>query len=128
MVPLWPALAPVLLLTLSNLFMTMAWYGHLACPAAPLGLVILASWAITFVEYCRAVPANRIGHRVWSAAELNTIQEVVTLLVFSGFATTWLGEQLSGTMRWASASLASAPPLGFGFIGLGAAIVFLKPL
>ena len=117
MTNLWPALAPVLLLTLSNLFMTVAWYGHLRYPAAPIGLVILASWGIALLEYCLAVPANRIGHRVWSAAELKTIQEVVTLVVFSAFAVTWLGERLT----WNHA-------LGFGLIALGAAVVFLKPL
>ncbi|PZX17677.1 hypothetical protein LX81_01402 [Palleronia aestuarii] len=112
-----PAIAPILLLFLSNVFMTFAWYGHLKFPHAPLGLVILASWAIALVEYCLAVPANRIGHRAWSAAELKTMQEVITLIVFSGFAVLYLGERLT----WNHA-------LGFALIGCGAAVIFLKPL
>jgi uncharacterized protein len=70
---------PILLLLASNLFMTFAWYGHLRFKEVPLAGVILASWAIAFIEYCLAVPANRYGHAVYSAAELMTIQEVVTL-------------------------------------------------
>lgn len=67
------AVWPIVLLCLSNVFMTFAWYGHLKVKAAPLYLVVLASWAIAFFEYCLAVPANRIGHQVYSAAQLKTI-------------------------------------------------------
>jgi uncharacterized protein len=109
----FPAIAPVLLLALSNVFMTFAWYGHLKFKAAPLYAVILISWGIAFFEYCLAVPANRIGHQVYSAAQLKTIQEVITLTVFAGFSVVFLKESLS----WNTV-------IGFGFIALGAAFVF----
>lgn len=86
---------PVLLLLASNVFMTLAWYGHLKFKTTALPVVILASWGIAFVEYCLAVPANRIGHGVYSAAELKTMQEVITLLVFAGFSVLYLGEKLT---------------------------------
>ncbi|MGL5138413.1 MAG: DMT family protein, partial [Beijerinckiaceae bacterium] len=70
-----PAILPILLLLASNVFMTLAWYGHLKFKTAPLIIVILASWSIAFIEYCLAVPANRIGHGYYSAAELKTMQE-----------------------------------------------------
>ena len=73
------------LLLLSNIFMTFAWYGHLKFKTAPLLLVIVISWGIAFFEYCLAVPANRIGHQVYSAAQLKTMQEIITLLVFAVF-------------------------------------------
>ncbi|MDQ0316244.1 DMT family protein [Amorphus orientalis] len=104
---------PVLLLCLSNVFMTFAWYGHLRFKAAPLLLVILIAWGIAFFEYCLAVPANRIGHRYWSAAELKTIQEVVTLTVFAVFSVTYLKESLT----WNHA-------IGFALIAIGAGFVF----
>ena len=78
---------PVLMLLASNVFMTFAWYGHLKFKTAWLPLVILVSWGIAFVEYCLAVPANRWGSEVYSAAQLKTIQEVVTLLVFAALIT-----------------------------------------
>ena len=84
--PLSPTLLPILLLIASNVFMTIAWYGHLKYKSVALPLVILASWGIAFIEYCLAVPANRIGRAVYSAAELKTIQEVITLIVFAGFS------------------------------------------
>ncbi len=84
---------PVLLLTVSNIFMTFAWYGHLKFKAAPILLVILVSWGIAFFEYCFQVPANRIGHEFYSAAQLKTIQEVITLLVFSVFSVAYLKEE-----------------------------------
>ncbi|MCU0853821.1 MAG: DMT family protein [Rhodobacteraceae bacterium] len=93
--------------------MTFAWYGHLKFKAAPLYAVILVSWGIAFFEYCLAVPANRIGHQVYSAAQLKTIQEVITLTVFAGFSVVFLKESLS----WNTV-------IGFGFIALGAAFVF----
>lgn len=87
---------PILMLCLSNLFMTFAWYGHLKFKTQPIVLVVLLSWGIAFFEYWLAVPANRIGHEVYSAAQLKTIQEVITLVVFAGFSVFYLGE----TIRW----------------------------
>ncbi len=87
---------PVLLLTCSNVFMTFAWYGHLKFKSKPLLIVILASWGIAFFEYCLQVPANRWGNNVYSAAQLKVIQEVITLVVFCGFAVLYLGEKI----RW----------------------------
>jgi len=112
-----PYLAPILLLTISNIFMTFAWYGHLKFGSKPLLLVILASWGIAFIEYCFAVPANRYGHAVYSAAELKTIQEVITLSVFAVFSVYYLGEQL--TINHA---------VGFGLICLGAFFIFKGPI
>lgn len=109
-------LAPVLLLCVSNVFMTFAWYGHLKFTDKALWLVIFVSWGIAFAEYCFAVPANRIGYRVYSAAELKTIQEVVTLTVFVGFAVLYLGEKL--TLHHLG---------GFALIALGAFLIFHAP-
>lgn len=106
---------PIVLLIGSNLFMTVAWYGHLKFRESPLLLVILASWAIAFVEYCLAVPANRIGHAVYSAAELKTMQEVITLVMFAGFSVWVLGEPLT----WKHA-------IGFTLIAVGAGVIFYK--
>ncbi len=108
-----PHVAPVVLLALSNLFMTFAWYGHLKFKAAPLWLVVIASWGIAFFEYCLAVPANRIGHAVYTAAELKTIQEVITLLVFAGFSVLYLREPLGWNHL-----------VGFWLIAAGAFFVF----
>ena len=90
----WPALSPILLLLCSNVFMTFAWYGQLKFPHASLWLVIPVSWGIAFFEYCLAVPANRIGYTVYSAAQLKTMQEVITLAVFAVFSTLYLGEAI----------------------------------
>jgi uncharacterized protein len=87
-------LLPILLLVGSNVFMTMAWYGHLRFTDKPLWGVILASWGIAFFEYCLQVPANRWGHQVYSAAQLKGMQEVITLLVFAGFSIWYLDEPL----------------------------------
>ena len=87
-------LAPIALLFVSNIFMTFAWYGQLKFPNAVLWQVVLVSWGIAFFEYCLAVPANRIGHQVYSAAQLKTMQEIITLLVFAVFSVTYLGESL----------------------------------
>jgi uncharacterized protein (DUF486 family) len=106
---------PVLLLIGSNVFMTMAWYGHLKFKDSPLLPVILASWGIALIEYCLAVPANRIGHAVWSAAELKTMQEVITLIVFAGFSVWVLNEPLT----WKHA-------VGFTLIAVGAGVIFYK--
>ncbi len=103
----------VLLLILSNVFMTFAWYGHLKYTRFPLWQVILASWGIAFFEYCLMVPANRAGYGQFSAAQLKTIQEVVTLTVFAAFSLLYLKEP----MRWNTV-------LGFMFIALGAFLVF----
>jgi uncharacterized protein (DUF486 family) len=84
----------ILLLTVSNIFMTIAWYGHLKFKDSPLWIVILASWGIAFVEYCFQVPANRIGHYQFSAAQLKTIQEVITLVAFCVFSVVYLKEEL----------------------------------
>lgn len=109
------ALQTVGLLLLSNIFMTMAWYGHLKYKAAPLYLVILISWGLAFFEYCLQVPANRYGYGTFSAAQLKTIQEVITLVVFAGFSVWYLGEPL----RWNVVA-------GFALISAGAALIF-KP-
>lgn len=87
---------PILLLLVSNVFMTFAWYGHLKFKSQPLFIVILASWGIAFFEYVLQVPANRWGSSRYSATELKIIQEVITLVVFSGFAILYLNERL----RW----------------------------
>ena len=86
----------ILLLTASNIFMTVAWYGHLKFKHAPLMAAILISWLIAFVEYCFQVPANRFGYGQFSAAQLKTIQEIITLVVFAVFSVLYLGERL----RW----------------------------
>lgn len=106
-------LGPVALLFASNVFMTTAWYGHLKYKSAPLFLAILASWGIAFVEYCLAVPANRFGSAVYSTAQLKTMQEVITLIVFVGFSAWVLGESIT----WRHA-------LGFALIAIGAGVVF----
>ena len=86
--------APIALLLASNVFMTFAWYGQLRFPNAILWQVVLISWGIAFFEYCLAVPANRIGHQVYSAAQLKTMQEIITLVVFAIFSVSYLGEAL----------------------------------
>ncbi len=104
----------ILLLTLSNIFMTVAWYGHLAYGRAwPLWKAILVSWLIALLEYCLAVPANRLGYGEFSGFQLKIIQEVVTLLVFIGFATTMLKEKLAWNYL-----------LAFLFMGLAAFFAF----
>ena len=110
-----PYLLPILLLIGSNVFMTFAWYGHLRYKEAPIVWVILAAWGIAFIEYCMAVPANRWGSAVYSTAQLKTIQEVITLVVFAGFSVLYLKEPLA----WNHA-------LGFAFIAAGAFLVFHK--
>ena len=86
----------ILLLTISNVFMTFAWYGHLRFAKSHIVVAILVSWLIAFFEYCFQVPANRIGHRQFEAAQLKIMQEVITLIVFAVFATMYLKEPL----RW----------------------------
>ena len=105
---------PILLLTLSNLFMTVAWYGHLKFKSQPLFIVILASWGIAFFEYCLQVPANRWGNSVYSAPQLKILQEIITLLVFCAFAVLYLGEKI----RWnhAAAFLCILAAVAFTFV------------
>ncbi len=86
----------IILLTISNIFMTFAWYGHLKYRQVPLLEVILVSWGIAFFEYCFQVPANRIGSYQFSPVQLKTIQEVITLTVFAIFSVTYLKQE----MRW----------------------------
>ena len=104
---------PILLLIGSNIFMTFAWYGHLKYRSAPLLLVILASWGIAFFEYLLQVPANRLGSAVYSAPQLKGMQEVITLLVFAGFSTWYLGQPLKWN-HWA----------GFALIVVAALLIF----
>lgn len=116
--PAWTtSVAPIMLLAASNVFMTFAWYGHLKFKESPLLIVILVSWAIAFVEYCLAVPANRLGSATYSTAELKTIQEVITLVVFAIFSVTILKEPI--TINHA---------VGFSLIVAGAFFVFRAPL
>lgn len=111
------AATPILLLLASNVFMTFAWYGHLKFKAIPLWIAILASWGIAFFEYCLAVPANRLGHGVYSTAELKTIQEVITLTVFAGFSVLVMKEPLTLNHL-----------VGFALIVAGAYFIFRGPL
>ncbi|MBP6736687.1 MAG: DMT family protein [Rhodobacteraceae bacterium] len=103
------------LLVASNIFMTFAWYGHLKFKTAPLVTVIAVSWGIALFEYILQVPANRIGHTHFSAAELKTIQEIITLAVFAIFSVYYLKEPLS----WNHA-------VGFAFIAAGGFFIFHK--
>jgi uncharacterized protein (DUF486 family) len=105
----------VVLLAISNVFMTFAWYGHLKYPNAPIVTVILVAWGIALFEYMFQVPANRIGHTHFSAAELKTMQEVLTLSVFAVFSVFYLKEPLGWNHL-----------VGFGFIALGAFFIFHK--
>ena len=116
------ALYTILLLLASNIFMTLAWYGHLKLQstgfftnATPLIFVILLSWGIAFFEYCFQVPANRIGSSVYSAAQLKTIQEIITLVVFSFFSVLYLKEEFKWTYL-----------VGFVFIIFAAFFIFKK--
>ena len=113
--PSSPYLLPIVLLVCSNLFMTVAWYGHLRFKEVPLAGVILASWGIAFIEYCFAVPANRYGNAVYSAAQLKTMQEVITLLVFAGFSLVSLKEPIGWNHL-----------VGFALISAGAFFIFQK--
>lgn len=109
------ALLPILLLSLSNIFMTLAWYGHLKFKSAPLWIAILLSWTIALFEYCLVIPANRIGSQHYSLAQLKTIQEVVTLIVFVLFAWVYFGEKPTLNQG-----------IGFAFVALGAFFIFRK--
>ncbi len=106
---------PIILLTISNIFMTFAWYGHLKYKGAALWIVVLLSWSIAFFEYCFQVPANRIGHEFFNATQLKTIQEIITLVVFCFFSVLYLKEEF----RWNYL-------VGFIFIVLAAFFIFKK--
>ena len=101
------------LLTLSNVFMTFAWYGHLKNKTMALPLAIVTSWLIALPEYMLAVPANRLGSTMYSTAQLKTGQEAITLIVFTLFSVFYLGEQIKLTTL-----------LGFALIVCGAGLVF----
>lgn len=104
-----------LLLVASNVFMTAAWYGHLKFKAAPIIAVIFVSWLIAFPEYLLQVPANRMGHSVWSAPQLKIMQEIITLSVFVIFSYLYLGERLAWNHWIAFALIALAAVFMFGF-------------
>ena len=106
---------PIILLTISNVFMTFAWYGHLKFKSTALWVVILVSWGIALFEYCFQVPANRIGHEYFNAAQLKTMQEVITLIVFSVFSILYLKEEF----RWNYL-------VGFFFIIMAVFFIFKK--
>jgi len=103
------------LLTISNIFMTFAWYGHLRFKNLSLWQAIVFSWLLAFFEYCFQVPANRLGYGRLNAAQLKTIQEIITLSVFSVFSVAYLKEDF----RWNYL-------LGFIFITLGAFFIFKR--
>ena len=109
------AFLPLILLTISNVFMTFAWYGHLRFKSAALWVVVLASWGIAFFEYCFQVPANRIGHEYFTAAQLKMMQEVITLVVFAFFSVLYLKEDF----KWNYL-------VGFLFLLLAVFFVFKK--
>ena len=106
---------PLILLTISNIFMTFAWYGHLKFKSTALWVVILASWGIAFFEYCFQVPANRIGHEFYSAAQLKIMQEAITIIIFCFFSVLYLKEDL----KWNYL-------VGFALILLAVFFVFKK--
>ena len=108
-------LTTVLLLLISNVFMTVAWYGHLKFKAVPLYRVIIISWLIAALEYCFQVPANRIGYGYFTAIQLKTIQEVLTLTVFVLFSIFYLHE----TVRWNHL-------VGFAFIVMAVFFIFYR--
>ncbi|MEI9803126.1 MAG: DMT family protein [Pseudolabrys sp.] len=113
----WSYMMPIAMLVGSNVFMTTAWYWHLRYKEVPLFSVILISWGLAFVEYCLAVPANRMGSAVYSAAQLKTMQEVVTLIVFAVFSIVYLKQGIT----WNHV-------VGFALIASGAFFVFKGPL
>ncbi len=106
---------PIILLTISNIFMTFAWYGHLKFKSTALWVVILASWGIAFFEYCFQVPANRIGHDYFSAAQLKIMQEAITIIIFCFFSVLYFKEEL----KWNYL-------VGFALILLAVFFVFKK--
>lgn len=115
MLALSPYVRPIILLIGSNMFMTAAWYWHLRYKEVPLFYVILISWAVAFIEYCLAVPANRYGNAVYDPAQLKTIQEVITFVVFAGFSYAYLREPITLSQGF-----------GFALIVAGGFFVFHK--
>jgi uncharacterized protein len=113
----FPFLRPILLLIGSNVFMTTAWYWHLRFREVPLWQVVLVSWGLALIEYCLAVPANRYGSYVYSAAQLKTMQEVITLVVFAAFSSFYLQQPITLNQV-----------IGFALIAAGAFFVFRAPL
>ena len=113
----WSYLTPIFLLVGSHVFMTTAWYWHLRFKEVALWQVILISWGLAFIEYCLAVPANRLGSDVYNAAQLKTMQEVITLIVFAIFSIVYLKQGLT----WNHV-------IGFALIASGAFFVFRGPL
>ena len=113
----WGAILPVLMLAGSNLVMNVAWYGHLKAPGRALWIAVMMSWGLAFFEYCLAVPANRMGARTYSLAQLKTLQEVLSLSAFVVVAWLMFGQK-PGISQLA----------GFGLIVAGAALVFKSPL
>ncbi|WP_010543417.1 DMT family protein [Sphingomonas elodea] len=111
--PMLDRLLPIALLFISNIFMTFAWYGHLKFKNAPILMVILTSWGIALIEYCFAIPANRMGSAVYSAAQLKGMQEVITLTVFAGFSVLYLGQKITLNHL-----------IGFALIAAGAFFLF----
>jgi uncharacterized protein (DUF486 family) len=111
--PMMDRLLPIGLLFVSNIFMTFAWYGHLKFKNAPILLVILTSWGIALIEYCFAVPANRLGSAVYSAEQLKGMQEVITLTVFAAFSVLYLGQKITLNHL-----------IGFALIAAGAFFLF----
>jgi len=112
-----PYVLPVVLLIGSNAFMTTAWYWYLRYKEVPIWQVVLISWGLAFFEYCLSVPANRYGSAVYSAAQLKTIQEVITLSVFGVFSVVYLNQDVTWSQM-----------IGFALIALGAFFVFRAPL
>ena len=108
-------MATIILLTISNIFMTIAWYGHLKYRNSPLWIAVLVSWLIAFLEYCFQVPANRIGYGQFNGAQLKTIQEVITLVIFAAFSVIYLKEPL----KWNYL-------VGFAFMVMAVFFVFKK--
>ena len=108
-----PYVLPIVMLVASNVFMTFAWYGHLSDTSRPLWMAVMTSWGIAFFEYWLAVPANRIGYQVYNAAELKTIQEVITFIVFAVFSVFFLKQAITINHL-----------IGFAFIAAGAFFVF----
>jgi uncharacterized protein (DUF486 family) len=108
-----PYLTPIVLLVGSNVFMTVAWYWHLRYKDVPIVYVIFISWGLAFVEYCLAVPANRYGSAVYNAAQLKTMQEVITFVVFAGFSYLYLQQPITLSQGF-----------GFALIAAGAFFVF----
>ena len=102
-------LYPILLLVGSNLFMTYAWYGHLKdLRSKPLIIAVIVSWCVAFLEYCLQVPANRIGIQAYSLGQLKVIQEIITMVVFAGFAMLYMGQRLTLNYLWAGICLVCA--------------------